>query len=171
MNNNGITINDISIRTELQPGDIGYITFLHGKLYSKERNHGIAFESIVAGGLHEFYSTYDPKKERIWIAEHNGKIVGCLVLKNRGDAAQLRYFLILPEYRGIGLGNRLMQLYMDFLRSCDYTSSYLWTTHELNTAGHLYTKFGFKLTEEIASTAFGKLLKEQRYDLNLTGNE
>ncbi len=158
-------LNNIQIRTELKPGDIGYITYLHGILYSNEFLHGIAFESIVAGGLHEFYSTYNPKNERIWIAEHEGKIVGCLLLKNRDKSAQLRYYLILPEYRGIGLGNKLMQLFMEFSKECGYKHVYLWTTNELGKAAYIYKKFGFQLTEEKATSDFGKELTEQRYDL------
>jgi GNAT superfamily N-acetyltransferase len=95
-------------------------------------------------------------------------MIGFLLLMDRGDAAQLRYFLIDPEYRGIGLGTKLMNLYMDFLRGCGCKKSYLWTTHELHTAISLYQKFGFKLTEEKASTTFGKPLTEQRYDLILS---
>ena len=157
--------NEITIRTEIRPGDIGMITYLHGVLYQDEFKHGISFESIVAGGLHEFCTTYNPENERLWIAEHNGEMIGCLLLKNRGEAAQLRYFLIKPEYRGMGLGNRLLQLFMDFAKACHYKKAYLWTTNELDKAHHLYQKFGFTLTEEKPSTEFGKPLIEQRYDL------
>jgi peptidyl-dipeptidase Dcp len=92
-------------------------------------------------------------------------MIGFLLLMDRGPAAQLRYFLIEPEYRGIGLGSKLMDLYMHFFRECGYRGSYLWTTHELSTAAYLYQRHGFKLTEEKESTAFGKPLREQRYDL------
>jgi len=37
----------------------------------------------------------------------------------------------------------------------------------LDTAAFLYKRLGFKLTEEKESTAFGKSLREQRYDLIL----
>ena len=94
-------------------------------------------------------------------------MIGFLLLMDRDEAAQLRYFLIDPEYRGIGLGSHLMNLYMDFLRACGYKSSYLWTTSELHAAISLYKCFGFQLTEEKESTAFGKLVTEQRYDLTL----
>lgn len=162
------TINpqEISIRTTLQPGDIGYVVYRHGKLYGDEYGYGVSFESYVAAGLAEFYKSYDPSKDRVWIAEHNGVIVGFLLLMHReGNAAQLRYFYLEADYRGIGLGKRLMELYMEFLRSCNYKSSYLWTTDELPAAAALYRKAGFRLTEEKESTAFGKALKEQRYDL------
>jgi ribosomal protein S18 acetylase RimI-like enzyme len=89
------------------------------------------------------------------------------VLKNRGQSAQLRYYLVLPGYRGLGLGNKLMQLFVEFAKKSGYKHAYLWTTNELEKAAHLYKKFGFRLTEEIASTDFGKPLTEQRYDLVL----
>lgn len=166
---NKLLLQDVSIRTELQPGDLGYVIYLHGELYKKEYGYGIPFEAYVAKGLCEFYDKYNPERERVWICEHNDRMIGFLLLMDRGKAAQLRYFLIQPEYRGIGLGSRLMSLYMDFLQKCGYRESYLWTTHELVTAAFLYKRAGFKLTEEKESTAFGKPLREQRYDLLLPG--
>ncbi|MCI0608605.1 MAG: GNAT family N-acetyltransferase [Anaerolineae bacterium] len=166
--NKAISLDDISIRTKLKPGDIGYVIYLHGALYGKEYGYGIQFETYVAKGLCEFYEKYDPKRSRVWVCEHNNKIIGFLLLMDRGESAQLRYFLIEPEYRGIGLGSKLMNLYMDFLRECGYQRSYLWTTHDLTTAANLYKRFGFQLTAEKESTSFGKSLKEQRYDLLLS---
>jgi GNAT superfamily N-acetyltransferase len=165
--NKPFSLNEISIRTELRPGDLGYVIYLHGALYSKEYGYGVQFESYVAKGLCEFYERYDPKRNCVWVCEHNDQMIGFLLLIDRGKAAQLRYFLIEPDYRGIGLGSKLLNLYMDFLRECGYKASYLWTTHELSTAASLYKRLGFQLTEEKESTAFGKPLTEQRYDLIL----
>jgi peptidyl-dipeptidase Dcp len=164
---NKSSLDDISIRTELRPGDLGYVIYLHGALYSKEYGYGVQFESYVSKGLYEFFEKYDPKRSRVWVCEHNDRVIGFLLLMDRGEAAQLRYFIIEPEYRGIGLGAKLLNLYMDFLHECGYKKSYLWTTHELSTAAFLYKRLGFQLTGEKESTAFGKALKEQRYDLVL----
>ena len=160
-------LDDITIRTELKPGDIGYVIYLHGLLYKNEYEYGIEFEIYVAEGLAEFYRRYDAQQDRVWICEHENKIVGFLLLMHRGDAAQLRYFILQPEYRGIGLGNKLMNLYMNFLREKKYKSSYLLTTDELPASAHLYKKIGFRLTEEKASNAFGKSVVQQRYDMTL----
>ncbi|MEK6780334.1 MAG: GNAT family N-acetyltransferase [Bacteroidota bacterium] len=163
-----ISIQDITIRTEIKSGDIGYVTHLHGKLYKSEFDYGIQFETYVAEGLNEFYRMYDPANNRVWVCEHDRTMIGFLLLMNRGEAAQLRYFIIEPEYRSIGLGKKLMDLYMAFLRQCGYSSSYLLTTHELHAAAHLYKKHGFKLIEEKpASSFFGKPLMEHRYELDL----
>jgi GNAT superfamily N-acetyltransferase len=164
---NKVSLDDILIRTELQPGDIGYVIHMHGACYGMEYNYGIQFETYVAKGLCEFYEKYDPKRSRVWVCEYNNKMIGFLLLMDRGEFAQLRYFLIEPEYRGIGLGSRLMDLYMRFLHACGYKKSYLWTTHELKAAASIYKRVGFQLTEEKESTSFGKPLREQRYDLFL----
>lgn len=161
-----VLLEDIAIRTDLVPGDLGYVVYLHGVLYGKEYNYGIEFETYVAAGIYEFYKNYDPAKDRVWICEHNNKIIGFVLLMHREhNTAQLRYFLIDPAYRGIGLGKKLMELYMEFLHECGYRSSYLWTTHELSAAASLYIRHGFKLTEEKESAAFGKPVREQRYEL------
>jgi peptidyl-dipeptidase Dcp len=158
---------DIHIRTELRPGDIGYVIYMHGRLYKKEYNYGIEFETYVAAGLVEFYQQYDPPKDRVWICEYRNKMVGFLLSMHRGEAAQLRYFILKPRFRGIGLGNKLMDLFMEHLKQGNYKTSYLWTTDELPASAHLYQKFGFKLTEEKPSPAFGRPVKEQLYDLFL----
>ncbi|MBS1599684.1 MAG: GNAT family N-acetyltransferase [Bacteroidetes bacterium] len=161
-------LEDIQIRTELHAGDIGYVTYMHGHLYKKEYGYGISFEAYVAKGLYEFYKKYNPQRDRVWVAEHQNKIVGFLLLMARKkNSAQLRYFILDPAYRGIGLGKKLAALYMDYFHEKKFKNSYLLTTHELFAAAHIYKKMGFVLTEEIESTSFGKLLKEQRYDLSI----
>lgn len=158
--------NEITIRTEITPGDLGYVMFRHGKLYGNEYQYGVEFETYIGAGLYEFYKNYDPVRDSVWICEQKEKIVGFLLLMHReNNVAQLRYFYFEPEFRGLGLGNKLMQLFIDFAKKCNYRSAYLWTTDELVAAHHLYKKYGFTLTEEKPSTDFGKSLVEQRYDL------
>lgn len=160
-----VSINDISIRTSLEAGDIGYIIYLHGSLYGKEYGYGISFETYVAEGLVEFYRQYDETRDRVWIAEHEGRIVGFLLLMHRGESAQLRYYLLHPGYRRIGLGKKMMGLYMGFLHAAGYAASYLWTTNELPTAAALYRRHGFILAEERpAFLPFEKEVVEQKYE-------
>ena len=166
MDKSSSIVDNIYIRTHLKPGDLGYVIYRHGKLYSEEYDYGISFETYVGLGVYEFYKNYNPALDGVWICEHNNRIVGFVLLMHKeNNIAQLRYFYLEPEYRGIGLGKKLMSLYMAFLKEKGYQSSYLWTTNELKAAASLYKRYGFKLTEEKESTSFGKRLKEQRYDL------
>lgn len=158
---------DIQFRTQLQPGDLGYLSYLHGKIYAEECGFGMNFDRYVFDGLNEFAHKYNAEKDRVWICEHEQKIVGFLIAFYRENTVQFRYFILLPEYRSLGLGKKLMVQFIDFMKEKGYTKAYLWTTNEQEKAISLYTKFGFSLTEEKSSRAFDKELIERRYDLDL----
>jgi peptidyl-dipeptidase Dcp len=160
-----MTLNDITIRTDLRPGDFGYVAYLHGKIYAEECGYGPNFEGYVLESLGEFAHQYDPVKDRVWICEHDGRMIGFLAGVHRDDSAQLRYFIFLSGYRGIGLGKKLMDSFIAYMRELSITKAYLWTTNEQHTATALYIRYGFKLTEEKPSFAFDKQLVEQKYDL------
>ncbi|MGC4035044.1 MAG: GNAT family N-acetyltransferase [Chitinophagaceae bacterium] len=161
-----ISVDDISIRTELQSGDIGHVVLLHGLLYSKEYGYGLSFESYVAGGLHEFYKNFDKEKDCVWVCEYNDEFVGFMLLMHReNNSAQLRYFIIKEEFHGIGLGKKLMDLFMVFMKEKKYSSAFLQTTSELPAAASLYKRYGFKLIDEFPSEVFGKPVIQQRYEL------
>lgn len=153
-----------TIRHELRPGDLGAILRQHGLVYGTEEGHDLAFEAYVAETLAEFASRHDPARDRIWLCEEDGRLVGSLFLVDRGESAQLRYFLIAPEFRGRGLGRDLMARYMAALRAGGYGHSFLFTTRNLRTAALLYVRSGFVLTEERATTRFGRELIEQKYE-------
>lgn len=160
---------NLSIRNDLRAGDLGAVIHLHGAMYYEEYNYSLSFESYVAAGLAEFYQQYDPERDRVWIVEDEGRMIGFLLLMHRGArSSQLRYYILLKPYRGMGIGKKLMQEYMQWLYDKGYDHSYLWTTDELPAAASLYTRYGFNLTEEKPSSAFGKELKEQRYDWYLS---
>ena len=162
-----IKLNNIKIRTQLLPGDLGYIAYIHGKQYAHELGYGLNFEGYVLEGLQEFAHQYNPTKDRVWVCEHDGRIIGFLIGFHRGQAVQLRYFIFLPEYRGIGLGKKLMDEFITYMRELGYKEAYLWTTNEQQPAIALYTRYGFRLVEEKISYTFDKALTELRYDLVL----
>src|SRR5277367_5634661 len=102
----------VTIRTRLEPGDLGYIAYMHGSVYAEECGYGLHFESYVLEGLHEFATAYDPSKDRVWVCEHEKLKVGFLVGVHRGGTIQLRFLILRPEYRSSGLGRRLMDLFV-----------------------------------------------------------
>ena len=157
----------VIIRTRLEPGDLGYIAYLHGRVYAEECGYGLHFESYVLEGLREFAAAYDPAKDRVWVCEDDKKIVGFLVGVHRNDMVQLRFLILLPEYRGSGLGKRLMDLFVAFMRDSGYRKAYLWTTNEQQAAISLYRRYGFYLTEEKESKSFDKSLMERKYELSI----
>jgi len=158
---------EYTIRTYLKPGDIGYITYLHGILYAKEYGWDHTFEAYVAGPLSEFAKSHNPG-ERIWIVEVADKICGSIALTQIGtDIAQLRWFLLDPCLRGKGIGKKLINLLLDFAKEENYQFIELWTVRGLEAAVALYRKFGFELTEEKSSNLWGTTVIEQKYLLSL----
>jgi len=156
------------IRHYLEPGDIGYLIYLHGILYARECGYDQNFEAYVANGLAEFVQSFNPDKDRIWVAEIDDQIVGSIAIAGASRLeAQLRWFLVHPDYRRLGLGRELMKEALLFCKERKYKTIFLWTTSELSVARHLYISVGFRKTEEKTHKIWGKEVTEERYDLHL----
>jgi N-acetylglutamate synthase-like GNAT family acetyltransferase len=157
----------IQIRTELQPGDIDAIVHLHGTLYDREYGLDHSFESFVAGPLKEFARS-PSNRERIWLAERDDRIVGCIAIVSASPkVAQLRWYLVVPEARGAGLGRHLLEEAVAFCRDCGYQSVFLHTISVLTAAAHLYRSVGFEKVEEHAAHQWSVDVVEAKSELIL----
>ena len=158
----------MNIRTHIKPGDIGYLTYLHGILYATEYGLDHTFEGYVAEGLGQFAKTYDPAKDYLAVAELDGRIVGAIAIVGQPDqTAQLRWFLVHPDARGHGLGRRLLKDAVDFCRQREYKSVFLLTISDLKAAAHLYRAAGFQLIDQNTHEIWGAVRTEERYELEL----
>ncbi|GAB4043327.1 bifunctional helix-turn-helix transcriptional regulator/GNAT family N-acetyltransferase [Spirosoma litoris] len=160
---------DITIRHDLQTGDLGLITRYHSIWYAPEFGYDLHFEGYVAKTLGEFADAYSPDKDRLWIVESAGQFVGCIAIVSRpGGVGQLRWFLLDNSFRGQGIGKKLVDLALTFCQEKNYKSIYLWTTSDQQTAHHLYLRAGFRLVEEKApAQLWGQITQEQCYELLL----
>ncbi len=157
----------ITLRTELRPGDLGEIVRMHGVLYAREHGFDPAFEAYVAEPLARFATGGSPR-ERLWIAEWQGRIVGCIaIVAASPDVAQLRWFLVDPSARGQGLGGRLLDEAVAFARGQGYRSIVLWTVSALVAAARLYAARGFVRTERKPGRLWGADVVEERYERDL----
>ena len=132
-------------------GALGRIIALHGTYYAEHWDLGLYFEAKVATEMAEFLNDFDSKYDGIWFARVDGNIVGSIVIcghPSDTQGARLRWFIIDPDYQGLGLGNRLMNTAMEFCREKQFHRVYLTTFSGLHTARHLYEKHGFKLCGE-----------------------
>lgn len=155
----------VSIRTEIHPGDIGSIIHLHGTLYAKEYAFDHTFEPYVAIPLGEFVMKQTPG-DKLWIVEQKENVVGSVaIVRCPGNIAQLRWLIVHPELRGLGIGKKLVKEALNFCRAQKYASVFLWTIDILDAALKLYISEGFRKTESKTHKIWGRLLTEERYDL------
>lgn len=157
--------------TALEPGDAGWVVSEHGVLYALEEAFDHTFEAVVARILADFLASHDPAREAGWIARAGSERVGCIFcFTARGDSgltAQLRLFLVRPEWRGQKLGLRLLNTCRDFAVAAGYQELILHTHKEHAAACRLYSEYGFVPTQSREVVAYGRQMTEQIWALPL----
>jgi len=163
------SINKVIIKGYI-PGAIGRITELHTTYYHQHWDFGLFFETRVARELSEFLSRFNELQDGFWTVCKNERVEGSIAIdgiKAMTDGAHLRWFILSPELRGYGFGNRLMEEAISFCKKKNYKRIYLHTFEGLYPARHLYEKFGFRLVFQNEGTQWGTKVIEQKFELNL----
>jgi DNA-binding MarR family transcriptional regulator/N-acetylglutamate synthase-like GNAT family acetyltransferase len=151
-----------------QPGDMGHVIRLHGEVYAKEYGWDQTFEALVAHIAARFIEKYDPKRERCWIAEVDGEVVGSVFLvKRSATIGQLRLMIVDPKARGLGIGARLVGECVRFARQAGYRKVTLWTNSVLVAARHIYAQAGFRLVDKERHRSFGHDLVGETWELSV----
>jgi DNA-binding MarR family transcriptional regulator/N-acetylglutamate synthase-like GNAT family acetyltransferase len=149
-------------------GDMGWIVHRHGTLYAQEFGWDESFEALVAEIAAKFIETHDAKRERCWLAERDGEILGSVLLvKHSATVAKLRLLLVEPQARGLGVGARLVDECVRFARLAGYRKVMLWTQSILVPARRIYERAGFRRVREEPHRSFGYDLVGEHWELKL----
>lgn len=157
-----------AVLRDVRPGDMGWVLQLHGEVYAREYGWNSEFEAFVAEIMAGMIRQHDPAWERGWIAELDGERVGAVFVVRKSETeAQLRLLILSPAARGLGLGARLTDECLAFVRAKGYHKAVLWTNSQLDASRAIYTKRGFVMVDSEAYHGYGKDQVGQTWELVL----
>ena len=159
---------DPIILRQHQIGDIGWIAHRQAVLYAQEYGWDGTYEILAAEILAGIVKTFDPNRERSWIAERDGAVIGSVfVVRGSETVAKLRLLYVEPAARGLGLGRRLVDACIEFARERGYRTLSLWTNDVLLPARRIYQAAGFACVAREPHHSFGQDLIGETWELTL----
>lgn len=113
--------------------------------YSETKRLGLEFQNFDKE-LNELEYQYGfPIGGLFLIKDEHDKYIGCGgIRKFKEGIAELKRMYIKTEYRGNGLGKRLLEKLVKLAEDLEYDRIWLDTLESLEAATHLYKKYGFK---------------------------
>ena len=153
-----------------RPGEEEYVADLHERLYSTEYGWGREFLDYAVGIPRRFAQKEKSDREELYIAEADGRPVGCILLcgTEDPDVGQLRVFAVEKEQRRRGIGAALLQTAMDKAKSAGYGKLILWTADTAAAAVRKYEKLGFRTVETMENHSWdpdGKAVMEMKMEM------
>ena len=106
---------------------------------------GFSIEDAEVDNMSE---AYPAPQSAFFVIEVNGDILGCggmgPLQGGESGVCELRKMYFLPEIRGLGLGNRLLEMILNAARLAGYSLCYLETLENMHQARKLYARHGFE---------------------------
>ena len=163
-----IATKNIKIRP-YEERDISYVIDRQLSLYESERQFTTeTWKNYLTQGVITLIENFNLDKDCMFILECDGNTAGCIAITHaEEDVAQLRYFFLEPELRGLGAGTSLLNMALNFCHEKKYKHVFLWTVSAQESARTLYKKAGFRITETSENANWGVPVLEERWDLDL----
>jgi len=105
------------------------------------------------GGYHADLADVDANYDAFFVAEEDGRVVGCAGLASGklaipGCDCSLERLYVLAEARGRGLGAALLRAVADEARASGHRSIEIWSDKRLEDAHRLYERAGARVVAE-----------------------
>jgi GNAT superfamily N-acetyltransferase len=147
-----------------QPGCIGWVVGMHGRVYVGEQQWNARFEQIVGRELIAFFEHYDASKDRFWMANVADQFAASISIFGESPTlARIRFFVADPAFVGKGIGKALLAEALQYC-AAGGKNIYLTTVKGLDAARHLYEQAGFQLVNEHEDHSWGSAQTEQRWE-------
>jgi GNAT superfamily N-acetyltransferase len=160
---------DLRIRDELQDGDTDGVIELHRAVYQPEYGMNDVFVARVAEGVHAAYAAGWPEQSgAVRLIDVGDRLSGCVALTEESEAVgRIRWVVLMPELRGLGLGRRLIGELVDEARAAGWHTLQLETFSRLSVAARIYRDLGFRVVSERERRDWGPPILYQHYELRL----
>jgi len=160
-----------SIRRDLRPGDLGRIVAMHGRIYLPGYGLNAEFEGHVARAVaNAAIAGFPRERDTLRLVDGpGGELLGSTALTDEGGGlAYLRWVLLDPSLRGLGLGRRLIADTVRDARELGFDRIGLETFSDLTAAAAIYRSLGFRVIAEDRTPRFGRAeFNYQSYELEL----
>mgnify|MGYP002572065602 FL=1 len=160
--------NDVITIRPFTQSDIEYVISRHKTLYYAERHLSGTFSAYVDEIVYGFVENFNAQTDCLKILECNGVPAGSIAIAKVDEAtAQLRFFMLEPEMRQRGYGNRLMDMALNFCKEKGYKKVFLLTITAQVIARHVYETHGFYKVSSHDKSEWGDGVIEECWELNL----
>jgi len=149
-----------------ESGDADWLVAEHAAYYAKAEGFDQSFGPLVRRIVDDFLSGHDDTCEAGWIAHHADHRLGCIFCVRKDDTtAKLRLFYVVPQARGTGAAQSLMDQCLGFARTAGYAGLTLWTHESHAAAGRIYKRNGLTRTRAEPVYSFGVDLIEETWEI------
>ena len=140
---------------------MGWIVHHHGLFFADEFGWNEKYEAWAAETVARFIGGHEEARERCWVAEMDGEIVGSVLLvRESGEVASLKLLLVEPQAQGVGIGSRLVHECLRFAKRAGYRAVRAETASVLTDARRIFQKSGFT----VIATAGVKLSENGQFE-------
>ena len=160
----------VVVRPADQPGDLGWMVWQNGEVYAATLGWDTSYDALVSRIVADYAAAPPDPRLGGWIAELDGRRVGCVLCvpsPDLPDTAVLRILLVTPDARGQGAGSALVSACLDHARAAGCRTVTLWTNDVLTSARKIYQAAGFTLDDEGPEHRFGADLTFQNWSRTL----
>jgi DNA-binding MarR family transcriptional regulator/GNAT superfamily N-acetyltransferase len=149
-------------------GECGWLVHRQAQWFAAQYGWDQTFEGLLARVVADYAQRNDSLRERCWIAEQGGLVVGsvCLVAVST-TVAGVRLLWVEPDTRRLGIGAQLLGECVRFARRAGYTKLTLKTASTLVELRRLCERNDFGLASTGAERRFGQDLTIERWELEL----
>ncbi len=102
----------------------------------------------------------------VTVAEHEGKIVGAIVLISLQDGVLLDNVAVHPTFQGQGLGKRLMQLAENEAKGRGYSEIQLYTHEKMTENIAMYTNMGYVEVSRRVVNGYDRVYMSKQLDVS-----